>query len=117
MYALIAESEGGSFPLAHLVAETHTVPTLIHFPAQLSRHYKLVTKVPFSPPRVVMDLSWALLHAVSESLAKTTLRSYLRACWESVAGGAAPPDMVISLCGAHISHSLSRDLRAKGLKK
>ena len=52
-----------------------------------------------------------------QSLAKTTLRGYLRACWEAVVGGAAPPEVIISLCGAHLSYSLSQDLRAKRMKK
>ena len=46
MYAVIAECEGGSYPLAHLLAESHTVPTIAHFLAQLSRDCKLVTKAP-----------------------------------------------------------------------
>ena len=80
MYAVVADSEkGNSYPLAHLVAESRTVPTIAHFLAQLGRDYKLVRKTPFSPPRVVMDCSWALMHAVAESI-KTTLNDHLVTC-------------------------------------
>ena len=64
-YAVIAENEGDICSLAHLLAKSHTVPTIAHFLAQLSRDCKLVTKAPLSPPRMVTDYSWVLLHATS----------------------------------------------------
>ena len=117
MYAVIAESEDGSYPLAHLLAESHTVPTIMHILTQLRRDFKLVTKIPFSPPRIVTDFSWAMLHAASEGLVKTSLHAYLKACWETTTADSSPPDTLISLCGAHISHRLSHDIKGKGVKK
>ena len=116
MYAVIAESENGSYPLAHL-AESHTVPTIMHLLTQLRRDFKLVTKIPLSPPRIVTDFSWAMLHAASEGLVKTSLHAYLKACWETTTADFSPPDTLISLCGAHISHRLSHDIKGKGVKK
>ena len=101
----MAECETGdnSYPLAHLLAESHTVPTLAHFLSQLGRDYKIVTKSAFSPPRVVMDFSWAIIHAVAESVCKKDLLAYLEDCWRATKGGHVPATL-ISLCGAHLSH-------------
>ena len=118
LYALVAEGEPGetSYPLAHLLAESHSVPTLSHFLTQLARDFKIVTKTNFTPPRVVMDYSWALIHAVVESLSKKDLCTYLEDCWAAAMGGEAPPTLV-SLCGAHISHQFSRALAEHGVRK
>ena len=119
LYVLVAEGlrrDETSYPLSHVLAESHTVPTLAHFLAQLARDYKTVTKSPFVPPRVVMDLSWALIHAVAEGVCKTKLLSYLEECWKATKGSQAPKT-IISLCGNHILHQFSRALAENGVKK
>ena len=119
LYVLVADGlrrDETSYPLAHVLAESHTVPTLAHFLAQLARDYKTVTKSPFVPPRVVMDLSWALIHAVAEGVCKTKLLSYLEECWKATKGSQAPKT-IISLCGNHILHQFSRALAENGVKK
>ncbi|KAF0295276.1 hypothetical protein FJT64_007204 [Amphibalanus amphitrite] len=117
LYALIAESPDTdrSFPLAHLLAESHNVPTIAHFLAQVAHGYKLVTRVPLTPPRVVTDFSWALIHAVSEAIVKTTTEAYLEACWQSLTDPTKQPKTLVSLCGAHLLHSFAHTLKSKGV--
>ena len=67
LYALIAEGQEpdkGSYPLAHLLAESPTVPTIGHFLFRLAQSLSLVTRASLTLPRVVTDFSWALIHAV-----------------------------------------------------
>ncbi|KAF0288512.1 Fatty acid oxidation complex subunit alpha [Amphibalanus amphitrite] len=119
LYALIAESpeaETRSYPLAHLLAESHTVPTVAHFLSQLAHGYWLVTRATLEPPRIVTDFSWALIHAVAEGLMKTTTLAYLETCWKAVSNSDPRPASLISLCGAHISHSFSSTLKGKGVE-
>ena len=101
LYALISDSPGTaagrSYPLAHLLAERHTVPTVAHFLAQLSHSCKLTNKDSFAPPRVVTDHSWALLHAVSEAICKTTTEAYLSACWQALTDPSKQPKTIITL--------------------
>ena len=49
LYVIVAEGErqdSTSYPLVHMLSESHTVPTLEHFLSQLSRDYKEVTQQP-----------------------------------------------------------------------
>ncbi|KAF0304754.1 hypothetical protein FJT64_023515 [Amphibalanus amphitrite] len=117
LYVIVAEGErqdSTSYPLAHMLSESHTVPTLEHFLSQLSRDYKEVTQQPLAPPRVVMDFSWALIHSTVGSLLKTTVPAYLDTCWEATKGDSSP-NIIVSLCGAHISHRFSRAVKESGI--
>ena len=119
LYVIVAEGEGQgstSYPLAHMLSESHTVPTLEHFLARLSRDFKEVTQQPLAPPRMVMDFSWALIHANVGSLLKTTVPAYLDACWKATKGDPSP-STIVSLCGAHVSHRFSRAVKENGISR
>ena len=76
----------------------------------------MVTRATLEPPRIVTDFSWALIHAVAEGLLKTTTLAYLETCWKAVSNSDPRPASLISLCGAHISHSFSSTLKGKGVE-
>ena len=61
-----------------------------------------------------MDFSWALIHSTVGSLLKTTVPAYLDTCWEATKGDSSP-NIIVSLCGAHISHRFSRAMRESGI--
>ena len=117
LYAVVADSPGGSYPVAYMLSEDHTVPTITHFLAHLSRSCKMVTGEPIAPPRVVCDNSWALMHSIAQGLCSTFPRDHLQACWDAVTDQKAPPQTFVSLCGSHISHQFSTILAEKGAAK
>ena len=117
LYVVIAEHPNGSYPVAHMLSETHTVPSIEHFLLQVARHFKEVTGKSWTPPRIVTDFSWALLHAVSEGVCKKTLKAYLQECWDNQKNGAHPSLSKLSLCGAHISHGFASVLKTQKVTK
>ena len=62
-YLYVIVADGGavtgdvSYPLSHMLSESHTVPTVSNWLSRLSHHYQVVNNVPFIPPRVVIDHS------------------------------------------------------------
>ena len=110
-YAVVAENDSGtSFPIGYMLSESHTAPTIGHFLSQLSRDYKVVTGSKFTPPRIVTDFSWAIIHAVTEGILKSSVAAYLEQCWQFVHGKGKQPLTLLSLCCAHASKQLSMEL-------
>ena len=116
LYAVVVGPTAGpssSYPLAHMLSEDHTIPTIVHFLSQLCRSHKIITNKPLKPPRVGTDLSWALLHGVTQGICDTFLRDYLEVCWTAACSEGPVPVSLISFCGAHLSKKFSDVLKEK----
>ena len=112
LYVVLAvDEDGNSYPLAQMLAESHSAPTIAHIMSHLARDFKRVTGKPLVPARIVSDYSWAIIHVATEGILKTNLLSYLEKCWECAQEGGSPPDTLLSLCCAHVSKQLSMELR------
>ena len=109
-YTIMTEDEHGSYPLGHMLAELHTVPAITFFLMQLEHGFKAATKTVsgMQPPRVVTDMSWATMHAISLTFAKTSLPAYIDLAWGAANGEGPPPGVIVSLCACHLAQDVAR---------
>ena len=116
LYAVLAkEGDKTSYPMGLMLSESHSSPTISHFLGMMARDFKIATGLQFKPKRIVSDFSWAVIHAASEGILKCDLLTYLDRCWRHQRGDCQAPETVLSLCCAHVSQQLSRELKKKSL--
>ena len=109
-YSLVAEDVDGAYPVGHMLAEMHTVPAITFFLQQIAHDLKIATygTRKMTPPRVVTDYSWAMLHGISLTFAGMSLPAYIDCAWAAAIGEVPMPSIVMSLCSCHLAHDASR---------
>ena len=124
-YALIAENEdGNSYPLGVMLANGHTTGTITYFLTRICEAFKTLFHTPLTPPLIVTDFSWALIHASLTSFAQSNIRDHLDRIWTEVI---TPEDVnpvsstQFAMCTAHVAKNwsslLKQHIRDKHVRK
>ncbi|XP_060780100.1 uncharacterized protein LOC132888110 isoform X2 [Neoarius graeffei] len=122
-YALVLPGAGKDkppLPVAELVTNSHTVPSISHWLMEFFRRMRQMTGRRVA--QMETDYSWALINSVLLACNHEDISGYLDRTFSIVIGtGKQTPFIVLHLCSAHIlkavSQSFGRQTSDKGLKE
>lgn len=102
--------ESSPLPVAEMMSNDHTIPSITHFLDLFRRAYKQIYNKEVPVKRIEMDFSWAMINSSLRSFAVMTVSGYIQRCWEVQDTNADLPTVVVHICAAHMIHAASRNL-------
>jgi hypothetical protein len=97
-------------PIVEFITNRHTVPDIGNFLLRFQYALQQQHKKYNVPQTVVVDYSWAMIHAVNYSFNHMTTGAVIDNMWNN-----KRPSCLVHICCAHLMHSFARYLRT--LKK
>ena len=111
-------------PVAEMISNSHDTPDLTHFFARVVHSMKQLRSNINMPYQIVIDYSWALLHACLLGFNGETIHTYLTRSWSRVTSSdyqSTQSKTTIHMCSSHLLHSIARKMseltKDKGLKQ
>jgi hypothetical protein len=90
-------------PVVEFVTNRHIVPDIAYFLMRFLYDLKDKLRKNNVPQTVVVDYSWAMMHAVNLAFNCQTTAAVLNDCWNN-----SRPSCLIHICCAYVMHSIAR---------